>query len=57
MHIIARHFEGKVAQKAIIVKGNKVLITRDSKDDVWELPGGRLDESEEPLDAMKREIS
>lgn len=57
MHTIAKHFEGKVAQKAIIVKRNKILITRDSNDEIWELPGGRLDESEEPIDAVKREIS
>lgn len=50
------HFVGKVAQKAIIVKGHSVLITRDSRDDVWELPGGRLNVDEEPIIGLKREL-
>ncbi len=50
------HFVGKVAQKALLIKDGKVLITRDSGDDVWELPGGRLDEGEEPKEGILREI-
>lgn len=54
---MSEHFKGKVAQKALIVKESKVLITRDSRDpDTWELPGGRLDENEEPVEGLKREM-
>ena len=50
------HFVGKVAQKVIIVKGDSVLITRDSRDTIWELPGGRLDANENPEAGIKREV-
>ena len=51
------HFLGKVAQKAIIVKDGKVLIARDIRDiDEWELPGGRLNIDETPLEGLRREI-
>ncbi len=57
MNNLAGHFFGKVAQKAIVVKDNKVLITKDVNEKVvWELPGGRLDETEKPMDGIKREI-
>ncbi len=50
------HFVGKVAQKALLIKDGMVLITRDSGDEMWELPGGRLDTREEPREGMLREI-
>ncbi len=50
------HFKGRIAQKAIVSKDTKVLITRDSRDELWELPGGRLDGGEEPIDGVQREI-
>ena len=50
------HFVGKVAQKALLIKDGKILITRDSGDEEWELPGGRLDVGEEPRTGMLREI-
>lgn len=50
------HFIGKVAQKALLIKDRTVLITRDSNDEVWELPGGRLDKSESPREGILREI-
>ena len=50
------HFRGRVAQKAVLVKDGKVLVTRDSRDKVFELPGGRLDDSEEPAAGILREI-
>lgn len=51
------HFVGKVAQKAIIEKDGKVLISRDVRDvDIWELPGGRLNENEDPKEGLKREL-
>lgn len=54
---MSEHFVGRVAQKALIVKGKKVLITRDSRDEkTWELPGGRLDAGEEPVEGLKREM-
>lgn len=52
------HFEGKIAQKAIIVKENKVLLLRDPRMDevIWEIPGGRMNIDEEPREAVAREI-
>lgn len=52
------HFEGKIAQKAIIVKENKVLLVRDPRENVviWEIPGGRMNIDEEPREGLAREI-
>ena len=52
------HFEGKIAQKAIIVNNNKVLLLRDPRMDevIWEIPGGRMNIDEEPKEAVAREI-
>ncbi len=52
------HFEGKIAQKAIIVKENRVLLVRDPRMDkvIWEIPGGRMNIDEEPREAVAREI-
>lgn len=51
------HFIGKVTLKALITQNGKVLITRDARDlDIWELPGGRLNVGELPIDGLKREI-
>lgn len=51
------HYAGKVAQKAIIRDGERVLITRDVGDaDTWELPGGRLNVDELPSAGLAREI-
>ncbi len=52
------HFEGKIAQKAIIVKEYKVLLLRDPRMDevIWEIPGGRMNIDEEPREAVAREI-
>lgn len=51
------HFEGKVAQKVILIKGDSVLITRDSRDEIWELPGGRLNVGENPESGVTREVA
>lgn len=52
------HFEGKIAQKGIIVKENKVLLVRDPRleEVIWEIPGGRMNIGEEPREAVTREI-
>ncbi|MCA9360956.1 NUDIX domain-containing protein [Candidatus Kaiserbacteria bacterium] len=53
------HFCGKVAQKAIIDNGKgEILIVRDPREseEVWEIPGGRINEDEEPKSALAREI-
>jgi 8-oxo-dGTP pyrophosphatase MutT (NUDIX family) len=52
-----KHFFGKVAVKAVIVKDGKVLICRDARNaDMWEIPGGRINEGEKLEEALKREI-
>jgi 8-oxo-dGTP diphosphatase len=52
------HFLGKVAQKAIIYRGDKVLLVRDPRMEelIWEIPGGRLNAGEEPKIGLVREI-
>lgn len=52
------HFEGKIAQKAIIVKEGKALLLRDPRENrvIWEIPGGRMNIDEEPREAVAREI-
>lgn len=52
------HFEGKVAQKVIVVKEGRVLLVQDPRGgkDIWELPGGRMNIDEDPREAMKREF-
>lgn len=52
------HFDGKVAQKAVIEVDGKVLILRDprEKQEIWEIPGGRLNEGEIPEEGLAREI-
>jgi len=51
----------RLAVKAFIVKNNKLLIVKRAKDDVqkpdiWEIPGGRLDQGEDPFIGIIREI-
>lgn len=50
------HFRGRIAQKALLTNDGKILVTRDSRDDKFELPGGRLDDGEEPKEGILREI-
>jgi 8-oxo-dGTP diphosphatase len=53
--------KSRLAVKAFIVDKNKLLILkRASKDihkpSIWELPGGRLEEGEDPHQGIKREV-
>lgn len=52
------HFEGKIAQKVIVVRGDTVLLVQDPRgeSDVWELPGGRMNLGEDPKVAIQREF-
>ncbi|MFT7507030.1 MAG: ADP-ribose pyrophosphatase YjhB (NUDIX family) [Acidimicrobiales bacterium] len=52
------HFEGKIAQKVIVEVNNTVLLVQDPRGDkdTWELPGGRMNISEDPRAAMQREF-
>ena len=56
MHEI--HFEGKIAQKVIIEQDKKILLVQDprEKNDIWELPGGRMNIDEDPREAVQREF-
>jgi ADP-ribose pyrophosphatase YjhB (NUDIX family) len=46
----SEHFVGKVAQKALIEKDGKILFVQypvgDAAEGLWDLPGGRLNQSE-----------
>ena len=51
----------RIAVKAFIVKENKLLIVKRSKQDIqkpnlWEIPGGRLNPGEDPFIGIIREI-
>jgi len=51
------HFVGKVAQKALIIKDDCVLLVRHKGSEViWELPGGRINVNEDPKTGLIREI-
>ena len=56
--VTEEHFVGKVAQKAIIVRDDQVLLVRDPREgrEIWELPGGRLNIGEETRAGLRREI-
>lgn len=41
--------------KALIKRGDRVLFVKDLKD-VWELPGGRINPGETPVQALAREL-
>ncbi len=51
----------QVGVKAVILRDNKVLLLkRGSKygrfEGVWDIPGGRINFGEEPVDGLKREV-
>jgi ADP-ribose pyrophosphatase YjhB (NUDIX family) len=50
------HFIGKVTQKALIYNNGKILLSRDIDDEMFDLPGGRLDFDEVPIEGLKREL-
>ena len=50
-----------VAAKSFVVKDNKLLVLQRRLNDVqkpgiWEIPGGRLDPGENPVEGLQREI-
>ena len=52
------YFEGKIAQKVIIEKENRVLLMRDPREKqiIWEIPGGRMNINEEEAGRILRNI-
>lgn len=44
-----------ISCKGIIFEDGKIWLRKNERDD-WELPGGRLDEGEQPEDTVQREI-
>ena len=53
---LEEHFVGRVAQKAILIRGGAVLAVLNHNGKKWSLPGGRLHKGELPLDGLKREV-
>lgn len=45
-----------VGIKAIIMHENKVLLVKDSNQDQWECPGGRVDDNESVDETLTREL-
>jgi 8-oxo-dGTP pyrophosphatase MutT (NUDIX family) len=45
-----------VSVKGVAVQGGKVLLLRNERGE-WELPGGKLEVGEDPVDCVVREIS
>lgn len=45
-----------VSIKGVCVRRGKVLLLRNERDE-WELPGGKLELGEDPVDCLSREIS
>ena len=45
----------KFSVKGIVCKNGKVFMLKDNKG-IWELPGGKIDFGEHPLESLKREF-
>lgn len=45
-----------VTQKAVVRDDGEVLVVRDANDGDWEFPGGRIDRTERPREALLREV-
>ncbi len=54
---VPQHYNGEVAQKAIIEKEGKVLVVRAPGESEYDLPGGRLNVDEHPTAALAREVT
>jgi len=49
----------KATVTAIVIQGNKVLFLKRNEEpfkNMWDLPGGYMQEAESPEEALKREI-
>jgi ADP-ribose pyrophosphatase YjhB (NUDIX family) len=46
-----------VAVKALIFQGEKLLLLLKTQEKFWDLPGGRIDPSENIIAALKREVT
>lgn len=44
-----------VSVKGIVFEGNEVWLRKNERGE-WELPGGKIDKSEQPEEALKREL-
>jgi 8-oxo-dGTP pyrophosphatase MutT (NUDIX family) len=51
--LLARHFP--ISIKGVVEVDGKVVLLKNERDE-WELPGGKLEEHEEPADCLEREI-
>ncbi len=47
----------RVSVKAVILKGEKLLLVKEEDDEFWSLPGGGVGYSENALGALVRELS
>jgi 8-oxo-dGTP pyrophosphatase MutT (NUDIX family) len=45
-----------VSVKGVVIRGGQVVLLRNERDE-WELPGGKLEPSEDPRECLAREIA
>lgn len=45
-----------IGQKAIIIYKNKALLVKDAQYKDWTMPGGRVNQDEDPMEGLNREM-
>jgi ADP-ribose pyrophosphatase YjhB (NUDIX family) len=50
------HATPKLDCRGVVFRGDRVLLVRERKDDLWTLPGGWVDVGESPSEAVTREV-
>lgn len=61
LNIIGNNYQGsfnveRVACRAVIILDNKVLLSCETKNDIYMIPGGGLEDNENDFECVKREL-
>ncbi len=51
-----QHLPIHMGARAVIIKDESILLIYEQKNDMYTLPGGRIENHESPLDTVKREV-